>query len=81
MFFYEFCEISKNTFIIEHLRWLLLSISTNMINTISTNVTSTASTNFDDKKVRYKIDCYILTTILIICYHYAKQKRNVALTK
>ena len=40
------------------------------------------STNSDNKKVRYKMDCYILHTVLlgiillfliaIICYHYAK---------
>ena len=43
------------------------------------NVTSTASINSDDKKVRYKMDCYILHTVFllvillfiiaIICYH------------
>ena len=56
---------------------------------ISTNVTSTMSTNSDGKRVRYKIDCYILHTVLlviislfiiaIICYDYtkygSKQKR------
>ena len=50
-------------------------------NTIAANVTK----NLDSKKVR---DCYILHTVLsaiislaIICYHYAKQKDNDALTK
>ena len=56
------------------------SISTNMIKTMSTNVTSTVSITSDDKKLRYKRNCYILNTVLIICYHYAKQKRNGALT-
>ena len=51
-----------------------------MIKTMSTNVTSTVSINSDDKKLRYKRNCYILNTVLIICYHYAKQKRNGALT-
>ena len=51
-----------------------------MINTIATNT----SINSDDKKVRYKIDSYILHAILlviillliitIICYHYAKHR-------
>ena len=55
-------------------------VSTEMTNTIATNV----STNSDGKKVRYKMDCYILHTVLlvitlsmiitIICYHYAKLK-------
>ena len=55
-------------------------VSTEMTNTIATNV----STNSDGKKVRYKMDCYILHTVLlvitlsmiitIIYYHYAKLK-------
>ena len=40
-------------------------ISTNMTNTISTNVPSTVPINSDDKKVRSKIDCYILYTVLL----------------
>ena len=53
-------------------------ILTKMINNIGTNV----SVNSGDEKVRYKIDCYTLHTVLlviillliitIICYHYAK---------
>ena len=56
--------------------------STKMTNTIATTVTSTLLTNSDDKKVRYKIDRYILRTVLlaiillliisIFCHHYAK---------
>ena len=49
-----------------------------MTNTIVTNV----SINSDDKKVRYKIDCYVLhilviillLIITIICYNYAKHR-------
>ena len=40
------------------------SVSTNVANTISKNVMSTMSTNSDGKKVRYKMDCYILHTFL-----------------
>ena len=50
----------------------------------STNIMSTVSINSDDKKVRYKIDCYILHTTLlviillliiaIICYHRTKHR-------
>ena len=51
-----------------------------MTSTIATNV----SINSDDKKLGFKIDCYILHTVLlliillliitIICYHYVKHK-------
>ena len=47
--------------------------STKMTNTIATNV----SIYSGGKKVRYKIDCYVLHTVLIIttiCYHYEKHK-------
>ena len=33
---------------------------------ISTNVTSFVSINFDDKKGGYKMDCYILHTVLLV---------------
>ena len=39
------------------------TIPTNMTNTISKNATSTVSINFDDKKVRYNTDCYILHSL------------------
>ena len=55
-------------------------LSTKMTNTVTINV----STNSDGKKVRYKMDCYILHTVLlvimlsliitIICYHHSKLK-------
>ena len=54
--------------------------STKYTNTIATNVTSTVSIMCHSKKLRYKTDCYILLTVLllltinIICYHYAEQK-------
>ena len=60
------------------------TVSTKMTNAIATNVMSTILTNYDNKKVRYKIDCYILHTVLlaiilllittIVCYHYAKHR-------
>ena len=66
-----------------------------VIDIVSTNVTSTISINSEDKKVRYKMDCYILHTVLlviillfmisIICYHYAKHrsklKKHIAVLK
>ena len=55
-------------------------VSTKMTNTVATNVTK----NCHSKKVRYKFDCYILHTVLlvilllliitIISYHYAKRR-------
>ena len=59
------------------------AILTNMTYTISTNatnVTSTLSINFDNKKLRYKLDCYILRTG-IICYHYAKNRSKLKTKK
>ena len=60
------------------------SVSRNVTNTISTTVTSTVSINSDDTKVRYKLNCYILHTFLLVtrllfmitisCYHYAKHR-------
>ena len=56
-------------------------VSTKMTNYIAA---STASINSDIKNVRYKIDCYILHTVVlviilllidtIICYYYAKHR-------
>ena len=52
----------------------------------NTNVTSTMSINSDDKKVRDKMDCYVLHTFLLLivillfttavffCYHYLKYR-------
>ena len=55
-------------------------VSTKMTNSIAANV----SRNYNDKKVRYKTDCYILHTVLlaimllliiaITCYHYEKHR-------
>ena len=56
------------------------SVSTNLMSTASTNVTITASINFHNKKVRYKMDCYILHAVLLlfmialVCYHYTKRR-------
>ena len=52
-------------------------LSTKMTNTITTNM----SINCHSKKVRYKIDCYILKTVIILLFiitiiycHYAKHR-------
>ena len=61
------------------------TVPTFVANTISTNVTSMMSTNSYGKKVKYKIDCYILHTVLlviilfiiaVIYYHYTKHRSN-----
>ena len=41
-------------------------ILTNITNTMSTNITSIVSINSDDKKVRYKMNFYILSTVLLV---------------
>ena len=61
-------------------------VATYVTNTVPTNVSSTVSTNFH-KKARYKMNCYILHTVLlvtklllmiaIICYHYANHGSKV----
>ena len=61
-------------------------VATYVTNTVPTNVSSTVSTNYH-KKARYKMNCYILHTVLlvtkvlliiaIICYHYANHGSKV----
>ena len=50
-------------------------------------VPTSASINSDNGKIKYKMDCYILHTVLlviillfiiaIICYHYPKQRSKL----
>ena len=64
--------------------YVMDSVLIKMTNTRTTNVTSTVSMRRYNEKVRYKIDCYILHTVLlvitllliiaIIYYHYAKHR-------
>ena len=61
-------------------------VSTSKANTIPTNIMSIVSTNFH-KKLRYKMDCYILQIVLLVivllfinaitCYHYAKHRSKL----
>ena len=61
-------------------------VSTNLANNLLANSTSTILKNSDDKNVRYKMDCYILDTVLlviillfniaIICYYYTRHRSN-----
>ena len=77
-------DISVTAF--DEIKYVLDIVLKNVENTIRTNVTSILSINFR-KKVRYKIDCYILHTILlviilpfitaIICYRYAKHRSKL----
>ena len=70
----------------DEIKYVMDIVLTNVANTITTNVTIIVSINFH-KKVRYKIDCYILHTILlviillliiaIICYRYAKHRSKL----
>ena len=57
-------------------------VSKNVISSVQANVTSNVSMNSDNKKIRYKMNCYnlqmfmlvviLLFLITIICYHYTK---------
>ena len=59
--------------------YVMKTASTKKANTVAANM----SVNHFDKKIRYKIDCYNLRTVLfaiiflmittIICYHYARK--------
>ena len=61
--------------------------STNVTNTLPTNVMSTVSRNLHNKKVNFKMDYYILHTVLLVitllftntitCYRYAKHRAKL----
>ena len=61
--------------------------SANVANTFSGNVMSAASISYSSKKLRCKMGCYILPTVLlvmillfiiaIICYHYTKHRSKL----
>ena len=63
------------------------SVLTNISTNLSTNVTSNVSINVLNKKVRYKMGCYVLHAVLlviisifivaVICYHYAKHRSKL----
>ena len=63
------------------------SVPTNVTNTIITNIASAVLVNSDDKKVKYKMDCYILYIVLlvimlpliiaIIWCHYTEKKKRI----
>ena len=63
---------------------VLTNVSMNVMSNVAINVTSSVSVNFQNKKVRYKMNCYILHMILlvvillflivIISYDYAKDR-------
>ena len=104
---YAFCENSKylkhivddSMIARDEIVYVMNIVSTNMANAIKTIMTNTISTNmstnYDRKKVRYKMDCYIFHTVLlmiillfiiaIICYHDAKYrsklKKRIAVVK
>ena len=63
------------------------SVPTNVANAILTNIASTVLVHSDDKKVKYKMDCYILYIVLLVIIlpliiamiwcHYTEQKQYV----
>ena len=60
------------------------SVSTNVSCSVPINAVNTASVSFNDEKVRYKVDCCILHTFLLVvivlfifainCCHYTKHR-------
>ena len=60
-----FCDYSKYLkSIVDSL--VIVRNEINVMNSVSANVTSALSINNDDKNVRYKMDCYILHTFLLV---------------
>ena len=65
-------------------------VSTKVTNSTPTNVTYTVSINSGNEKVRYKIVCYILHTVLLVIillfiiatiwYHYGKHRSKLKKT-
>ena len=76
--------VDDSVFVCDKITSVTGSVSSNVANTISTNVTCTKSINSDDKKLRYKMNSYILHKFLIlikllfmitiIFYHYWKHR-------
>ena len=70
----------------DEIKYVMDIVSTNVAKTIPINVTNTVPTNFH-KKPRYKMDCYILHTVLLViillftigitCYHHEKRKSKL----
>ena len=85
------CAKNTNTCICEnskHLKHIVgdLEMLCDEVTYVTDIVSTNASINFDDKKVRYKMDCYILHTVLLvitllliiaIIYHYAKHRSKL----
>ena len=42
------------------------NVSTNVVSTVSASVTCTVLINFHKKKVRYRMECYTLHTVLLV---------------
>ena len=50
----------------DEITYALDIVSTKVVNSITINVTNTVSINRHIKKIRYKMDCYILQTVLVV---------------
>ena len=50
----------------DEITYALDIVSTKVVNSITTNVTNTVSINRHIKKIRYKMDGYILQTVLVV---------------
>ena len=81
------CIVDTTVIGCDKIMYIMDIVSTKMTNTIATNTTSMMSINCRNKKFRYNIDCYVLSTVLlmnilllitaIICCHYAKDRSKL----
>ena len=91
MYFWKqqvFKIIADNSKIVcDEIMYVMGIVSTYMTNTIAANATSNVSINSHNKRVRHKMECFILNTgllviillliITFICCHYAKNRSKL----
>ena len=64
------CIVDNSVILCDQIIIVADSMSTNVRNAVSTNGTSTVSINSHNKKVRYKMNCYILHTFLLMTIYF-----------
>ena len=75
MFSYEFCEIFKNTFFVEHLRWLLLFL----IAYLGPNQTSTIQAFCENGQQVWVNDCFGKKSSIVDIWQ-GPRKENIRLS-
>ena len=78
VFFYEFCEIFKNTFFIEHLRWLLFEYVFIWISSVTSKVSVAGFHHVFVCRKRYRITTDILQILEV---HYPANKYSESTTE